>query len=139
MVKLRTFIAATLIGLTIYSCAWLDQREHQQIIEGYEVGWNDLETNRCISKPIAGCDGCYDIVIESYVYSVGHNDHFIIAKQHPNLDSTITHYFVVDIIKNKENNKKGIYGPLDKDKFEGLLNQLKISTMNFDIHFPERL
>ncbi len=134
-------IFAIILLLTISGCAWLDKSEHSKIIGGYEVGWSDLESNRDIAKPNNACDGCYDIVVNSYVYSVGHNDRFIFAKQHPNLDTTTTKYFLIDMNKNKNDKdvKKGIYGPLDKEEFEKMLSKFGITDIKFDLNFPEKV
>ena len=46
----RTIILAIVALLTISACAWTDKSEHVKIIGDYEVGWNDLESNRSISN-----------------------------------------------------------------------------------------
>jgi hypothetical protein len=137
MLRHRTIILLLILLLTIGGCTWLDKSEHLRIIGDYEVGWNDLESNRGIVKPNKGCSGCYDVIIESYVYSVGHNDRFIFAKQHPNSDTTTTKYFLIDIDKNRRDAKKGIYGPLDEEEFEKMLTLLGIADIKFDLNFRE--
>jgi hypothetical protein len=140
ILRLRTIILATILLLAISSCAWLDKSEHSKIIRDYEIGWNDLESNRSISKPNRECgEGCYDIIVDSYVYSVGHNERFIIAKQHPNLDTTQTKYFLIDVEKNHENVKKGVYGPMEKEEFEELTLRMKAKDIKFNLNFPERV
>ena len=133
-------LASIILLMTIGGCAWLDKSEYVKITGDYEVSWNDLESNRAIVKPNIKCgNGCYNIIVGGYVYSVGHNDQFIYAKQHPNLDTTITKYFLINIIKNEKDVQKGIYGPLNKDEFEKLLLKLGILDIKFDLNFPEKV
>ncbi|WP_309608894.1 hypothetical protein [Flavobacterium sp.] len=84
----------------INSCAWLDESEHQKIIEQYEVGWNDLESNRAILKKIENSENYYNIIVSDYVFAVGHNESYIIANQHQNFNAE-TNYYLIDI--NKKN------------------------------------
>ena len=123
--------------LIIQSCGWLEKREQIEIIGDYAVGWNDLESNRCIRKSTNGCSGCYSILVEGYVYGVGHNENFIIVKQHPNPDTSVTNYYVIDVAKNSKQTSQGINGPLSKSRFEELLRELKISHLAFDLNFDE--
>lgn len=126
-----------LILLSILSgCAWLDKSEHEKIIGSYEVGWNDLERNRCISKSIPNCDGCFEVIIDNYVYAVGHNEDFIIAKQHSAADTLSVNYFVIDIKANEKINKTGVYGPLSLKDFDSLVVKFKISGLRFDLNYP---
>ena len=117
-------------------CAWLDKSEHDKIVDNYEVGWNDLERNRCISKSIPNCDGCFDVIIDNYVYAVGHTEDFIIAKQHPGIDTVSINYFIIDIKANEKASKTGVYGPLSLNDFDSLALKFKISGLRFDLNYP---
>lgn len=133
-----TFLTGLLILLSMLaSCAWYDKSEHTKIIGNYEIGWNDLVRNRCITKPIQKCDGCFDVIIENYVYAVGHNADFIISKQHPGTDTVSTNYFIIDIKANEKESKAGIYGPLNLNEFYSLSEELKLSGLSFDLNYPE--
>ena len=102
------------------------------------VGWNDLVQNRSITRPVKDCSGCFDIVVSNYVFAVGHNDSFIIAKQHFGADTTKTYYYVIDIKKNEnQTGAKGVYEFSDKQSFDSFRNQLKISNIPFDMNYPE--
>ena len=108
------------------------------IIYDYEVGWNDGVGNRSISKPDKACSGCYEVLVGGYVYAVGHNDSFIIAKQHFGTDTSTTYYYVIDIKKNKKNGgRKGVHESLNKSEFDSLRSKLKISDIPFDMNYPE--
>jgi hypothetical protein len=140
MMKFSTIVIAIAILLATGRCAWLDKKESVKITGDFEVGWNDIESNRAIVKPSKACgEGCYDIIVDSYVYSVGHNNRFICAKQHPDLDTARTKYFLIDISKNDKDAKKGIYGPLEKEEFEKMLVKLEVTDLKFDLNFSERV
>jgi len=77
-------------------------------------------------------------VISETVYAVGQNDAYIIAKQHPNSDKTITNYFIVPIT-NKISNipEKNIFGPLTFEEFINKKKELKIENLDFSIVFED--
>lgn len=139
MVKLKSAFGLSLIILTTISdCEWFDQGDHQQIVGEYEVGWNDLVRNRSITKPEKECSGCYEIFVDNYVYAVGHNDSFIIAKQHFGTDTLKTYYYIIDIKKQeKRGGRKGVYESLNKLYFDSLRKRLNISHIPFDMNYPE--
>jgi hypothetical protein len=134
-IVLVIFLIAT---LSASSCAWFDQSYHEQIVGDYMVGWNDMVENRSITKLMKDCSGCNAVLVGSYVYAVGHNDSFIIAKQHFNADTTRTSYFVIDIRKNQdETGTKGVYEFVEKQAFESFRDRMKISHIPFDMNYPE--
>lgn len=137
-----------MIMITLTGCAWFEQSHHERIVYDYEVGWNDLVRNRSIRKPIRDCSGCPEVVVGGYVYAVGHNDSFIIAKQHSGIDTTMTYYYIIDIERhnryvidierhNKYGGNKGVYESLNKLAFDSLRKQLKISNIQFDLNYPK--
>lgn len=136
MAKFKPIGILVLLSI-LASCAWFDKSEHVKIVGDYQVGWNDLVRNRCITKPNQICDGCFDIIIDDYVYAVGHNESFIIAKQHPGIDTVSSNYFIIDIKEHGKTGKKGIYGPLTLNEFDSLSTKLKISGLPFDLNYPE--
>ena len=135
--KKTTPFLIVIISFLINSCSWLDESQHQKIIGEYEVGWNDLESNRSITKLIKDCDGCSEGIIASYVYAVGHNQNYIIAKQLEN-SQTKTSYYIIDIKKNQANSQKGIFGPLNETEFEKTKKDLKIESLKFDLNFNQK-
>jgi len=137
MLSLRRDVALNLLPLLLLTgCAWFEQSAHERIIGDYEVGWNDLIRNRNISKPDPRCSGCYQVLVDGYVYAVGHNERFIRAKQHYGPD-TITQYFIIDIAENQTQGGDGIYGPLSAATFTSLSNKLRIADLPFDQLYPE--
>ncbi|ESU23070.1 hypothetical protein FLJC2902T_32340 [Flavobacterium limnosediminis JC2902] len=134
--KKRNLYLIFIIFFAINSCAWLDESQHQKIVGEYEIGWNDLESNRSISKPIKNCDGCYEVIVNSYVYAVGHNEKYIIAKQ-LNYPESETYYYIIDIEKNKKSSQNGIIGPLNGTEFEKTIKDLQIVNLKFDLNFDK--
>jgi hypothetical protein len=68
-------------------------------------------------------------VVDATVFSVGANDRYIVAKQHPlvgesqtTFDSRITNYFVIDRgrVPTLREPQKGVTGPLTKEAFDRL-------------------
>ncbi len=82
-------------------------------------------------------------LIGPYVYAVGHNEKFIVAKQHPNhelrfeVNTHITKYFIIDITKDNRQGR-GIYGPLERNQFDSLSAALNIGAIAFDMNYPEQ-
>jgi hypothetical protein len=136
---LKTFHVILLTATAIVSsCSWFDQSSHERIVGEYIVGWSDLEQNRSITKPIKDCSGCFEVVVSNYIYAVGHNDNFIIAKQHFSPNTTKTYYYVIDIKKNgNSNGTKGVYEFLDERSFESFRNRLNISNIPFNMNYAE--
>lgn len=139
VLKLQSTTVTLLIILASFnSCAWFDQSDYEKIVGDYEVGWSDGVGNRSISKPIKACSGCYEVLVGGYVYAIGHNDSFIIAKQHSGSDTLTTYYYVIDIKKNeKHGGRIGVYESLNKSEFDILRNRLGISHIPFDMNYPE--
>lgn len=104
----------------------------------YMVGWNDLVQNRSITKPIKDCSGCFSVLVSSYVYAVGHNDSFIVARQHFGADTTKTYYYIIDIKKNEDQTgTKGVHEFSDKQSFDSFRKRMKILHIPFDMNYPE--
>ena len=139
MLKPIYFIVFSLITFTTFvGCAWFEQSEHEKIIGDYEVGWNDIVRNRSISKPIKDCVGCSIVLVPDYVYAVGHNESFIVAKQQFGSDTERTYYYIIDIKKNeKYGYTKGVYESMNEAEFDSLRNRLKISHIPFDMNYPK--
>jgi len=115
----------------------LDKSYHEKIIGNYEIEWVDLEGNQNISKAIDGCSGCYSVIIDNYVYAVGHNQDFIIAKQHAGTDKNITHYYIINLTQNKDKYRDGVTGPVMKEVFDSLRRRLNISDIPFNKTYTE--
>ena len=110
-----------------YKLVWIDFQEDQGIIEEFENS------------------GSGETIVPEYVFSVGHNENFIIAKQHPTsgfdtghiIDTSIINYFIIDMNKKVLLSHDKVLGPLTKNEFDSLRIELNISNIKFDINYPE--
>lgn len=133
-----TKLTLILIGILILNSCWNNPSEFDLIIGNYYVGWNDLVANRAIVEKTEKESPYSNGVISDYVFAVGHNSDFIIAKQHPYLnDLTVTKYFIIDLKKRKLGNNNSIIGPLEKEEFDKEIIKLNISELKFDQNYHE--
>jgi len=66
--------------------------------------------------------------IDETVFSVGWNEHFIVAKQHPKNDRKVTNFFVLSIEKDSINAdpSASVSGPLTEVEFKRRKSELKL-------------
>lgn len=139
MKNLKYFLI--LIVLFNISCFGLFDNGSDHIVGDFYTVWIDEHSNRTLS--IKDTDTSFPTVISEYVFSVGHNDNFIIAKQHPkpdrfaeNINVKITNYYIVDI-NNSDKFVQKIYGPFDEKTFNKKLKELNVGKIEFDLNYPE--
>ena len=136
MRKIKQLILTFILISTFISCAWFEQNENEKIVGSYSISQIDSQGTN-VTRGVKESGGAYTIVIDSDVHSVGHFGKFIFAKQRERFSSdTLTNYYIVDTIKNVSE-KKGVYGPLTKIKFDSLVTKLKIPNAVFDINYPK--
>lgn len=142
--QIINLLAILLAFLFINSCGLFDSGS-DQIIRNYKIQWIDMLSARSICKtPERYPDLCETLVLE-YVFAVGHNSDFIIAKQHPTsgfengykVNTTITNYFIIDIKTNVRDNRKRVIGPLTAKQFEQSTLDLNIGEIEFDQTYTE--
>ena len=135
---LKTKNLIFIIGiLTLNSCFIFDSGS-DKIIGKYEVLWIDTPNTRAVCERYSSTGST--VLIPEYVFAVGHNSEFIIAKQHPingfengyEIDKSKTNYFIVDI-----RNEAKVVGPLNKSDFSKKVSELNISRIEFDQTYPE--
>ena len=140
VIKFVLFIYCLLSG-----CFGFWDSGSDRITGRYIVLWIDLIENRGISKETDINSSSSIQIVPEYVFAVGHNDEYIIAKQHPGgskfggrgIDKGITNYYIVKTSKEFSNDVDKINGPLNKKQFDSLRNYLKIETIQFDQLYPE--
>ncbi|EDP70779.1 hypothetical protein FBALC1_08468 [Flavobacteriales bacterium ALC-1] len=132
-----TKLTLILIGILTLNSCWNNPSEHDLITGNYYVGWNDMVSNRAIVYKYDS--NSYEGILSSYVYAVGHNTDFIIAKQkYPFSDDlSDTKYFIIDLNKRLGRDKDAIYGPMNKMEFDKKSKQLNISELKFDQVYNE--
>jgi len=128
------------IMLTLPSC-WIFDNDFDTIYREYNIGWVDGKSNQVICKALTAGGHGGETLIQEYVFAVGHNERFIIAKQHPFnngvLDTKTTNYFIIDMEQNPYAGQEGIYGPLSKPLFDSMRQQWKIADIKFDKVYPD--
>ncbi len=131
--------------MTLTGCFGLFDSGSDRITGKYYVLWIDLQESQGISEADESNSGSYIGLVPEYVYSVGHNDEFIIAKQHPTagfnngykIDTSRTNYFIIDMNHKVLKTERKVIGPLSKMKFDSLRIELKIEKIKFDMNYPE--
>ena len=76
----------------------------------------ELENGSCIGR------------INQTVFSYGFNKRFIVAKQHPANDKSVTNYYYLDMTKDSEfaEPSESVTGPLSKEEFEKATKKLDL-------------
>ena len=142
--SLKILIIIILSSLT--GCFGLFDSGSDRIIGKYIILWIDLQENQTISEQFELNSSSSTQIVPEYVFAVGHNNDFIIAKQHPTsgfeggfeIDTSITNYYVIDM--NRKILLKGNkhFGPLTKTEFDSLRLDLNITNIEFDMNYPEK-
>lgn len=122
------------------SCGPLVDRQEEIITGNYISYFNEAPTCRAIAKP-SGSN--YTYVISGYVFAIGHEKEYIIAKRNPNpscdfkVDTSKTEYFILQVDTLKSIEKKQ-YGPLNSYSFDSIRQQLNIQNIKFDLIYPRQ-
>ncbi len=138
--KIR-LITYGLLALILSGCFGLFDSGTKRITGKYIVVWIDLPRNQGIGEEIEGSSGSSIGLVPEYVFAVGHNEEYIIAKQHPTsgfdngfeIDTTVTNYYLIDMNAQKDK----VIGPLTKSKFDSTRIALRIQNVEFDMIFKE--
>ena len=76
-----------------------------------------------------------ETLIKPYVFSIGHNERFILAKQHPSengvIETETINYYIINMTLKPYAGQEGIYGPLSKTQFDSLRREFKIEHIAF--------
>ena len=104
----------------------------EKIIDNYYLIATDTGEDCKLDYREPADEDSYGTIIGATVFAVGHNDEYIIAKQHPRTfpkppDKTITNYFILRVKKSMDwRSKDGQFGPLTLEQFNGKRNELGI-------------
>jgi hypothetical protein len=142
----RHFIKAIFLSLTLFqtSCFGLFDSGSDRITGKYIVLWIDLQENQGISEEVELNSSSSIGLVPEYVFAVGHDNDFIIAKQHPTsgfengfeIDTTITNYYVIDMNRKILKTGEKVFGPLSLAQFDSIRPELKIQNIKFDKNYP---
>jgi len=112
-----------------------------RIVGKYKILWIDLPQNQMLTKESKLYSSSSLVILEPYIFAVGHNENYIIAKQHPTsgfeggfeIHADTTNYYVVDIAKEIDK----VFGPLTLKQFDSLKTKLKIEDLQFTKTYPD--
>jgi hypothetical protein len=94
---MKHFYVALIFGvlITLSSCDYHESEE--ALINGYYVGWIDIEPNRNIYIKDSIDPSFSQGIISDYVYSVGFDDRYILAKRLPRAgDKEFKTFYILD-------------------------------------------
>ncbi len=142
----RLYFIAFSVTILLCGCFGLFDSGSDRITGKFIVSWLDVSENQTLSEEVELNSSGSVQVVGPYVFAVGHNEDFIIVKQHPTegfskgfkIDTSITNYYIVNI------NRKGLpksynkIGPLTLSAFENLSRELKIENIPFDQVYPDK-
>ena len=112
----------------------------EKIVGNYYLIANDVDEDLSLSYHEAADGSNYGDVIKATVFSVGYNEKYIIAKQHPRAfpnppNKNITNFFILPLSKGfnwRTNN--GLIGPLTLEQFNAKRKELNIpNSLRFTI------
>ncbi|MFD2824457.1 hypothetical protein ACFS5M_12315 [Lacinutrix iliipiscaria] len=113
--KLKNYFFIILLSIILVSCFFGNNpSSSKKITKDFWLNWFEFTTDRHILFSFSDNGDVGNIVVENTVYAVGFNDDFIIAKQHPiiNTDNIgkpvpnleITNYIIIDIRNHESGN-----------------------------------
>lgn len=143
--KILYFSLTALIAVTLFGCVF-DSSSHK-IMGRYIVSWIDLPENQSLSLQSTTNASSSSEIIFPYVFAVGHNDRFIIAKQHPTngfaggykMDTTITNYYIIDTKNKSRYEEYTLYGPLTLAEFDHISANFNLLQLPFDLQYPDNI
>ena len=138
----RTIKNIFLLFLTIiFLTGCLFDSSSDRITGKYIVLWIDLPENQMLAKEDKLHSPGSSTILEPYIFAVGHNENYIIAKQHPTngfeggykIHADTTNYYIIDIYKERDK----VFGPLTLKKFDSLKTVFKIENLEFNKTYPD--
>jgi len=122
------------IVLLLASCQGFVIQEH--IVDKYYLQATDIGEQLCLAYCPDG-NGCFPIIPET-VFAAGYNEKYIIVKQHPNNNRSITNYFILTFAEAKERaGKDCLFIPLTLEEFEKQQKLLHLENVKFTTVFKE--
>ncbi len=88
--------------------------------------WIDLPNVVTLSYDLG--NGSSTPRVDEQVFSVGYDGRYVVAKQHPGGNKSITNYFIVDARKDSKTaiNKDVVTGPLSEQEFQKKAKELNL-------------
>lgn len=137
---MKKILLLIVITVSLNSCDFGAQGTEVNIVANYYIGWQDLESNRCIYKKESAGSNIGQIIVDSYVFAIGHDSRYIIAKSSRGPALTLAKYHIIDTRgyyhTDMDNNNYWEFSS-EKDFYEKL-QQLKISNIEFDNDYQQK-
>ena len=94
----------------------------------YALLWIDTPENISVNRELGA--GSWIGRVDSTVFAVGWDGRYLVAKQHPNNDRSVTHYFIIDSRRDSDyaDQTKVVIGPLTATEFQ---------RKAIDLHLPK--
>jgi hypothetical protein len=94
----------------------------------YALKWIDTPNDVWLEYRRPGGDS--DVRVEPRVFAVGRNEHYVVAKQHPGGDRTVTNFFIIDATRETPRSvqRDVVRGPLTEAEFERLSHELGLPS-----------
>ena len=118
---LIVFASGVLLVLGLDGCGFV----HDEKITGpYRLVAIDISEQMSVCYTLEKSD-CIGRIPET-VFSVGWNDRFIVAKQHPSNNRSVTNYFILELARDGKlaDPSASVTGPLSATAFEGKVASL---------------
>jgi hypothetical protein len=118
---LLAFISGIVLALNLAGCGFVHD---EKIVGPYRLAAIDVfeQMGVCYTVEKGDCIGR----IPETVFSVGWNDRFIVAKQHPSNNKLVTNYFILEIARDGQlaSPSASVTGPLSAAAFEKMAASL---------------
>lgn len=123
--------------MCLISCDFGGDSSEEHIIGEYYVGWIDMESNRAIYIKEMSESNSGQVIVSGYVFAVGNNDRYIVAKSLSGPKSTVDYYHIIDTKgyyhTNMDNNNYWEFS--SEADFHRKLKTLGISSIKFNKNY----
>ncbi|MFN8334475.1 MAG: DUF3997 domain-containing protein [Cyclobacteriaceae bacterium] len=146
MIARISFITTlSIISFTLTGCFGLFDSSSDTIVGPYKVMWIDLPEQQFICQQSEQYSTSFHVLVPEYVFAVGHDDNFIIAKQHPTagfeddfkIDASVTQYYIIDTNVKSEATGAKVFGPLTKAEFDSKRKEFRIEGIKFELAYAD--
>lgn len=124
--SLANAIAIALV-LALSGCGFVHD---EKIVGAYHLAATDTpqQMGVCYSLENGDCVGR----IPETVFSIGWNDQFIVAKQHPSNDRSVTNYFILEIARDSKlaTPSTSVIGPISATEFKNKVTSLGLPSFS---------
>jgi hypothetical protein len=118
MIKNGYRCAIVLLAVLVLPWVFGCDAHRERLIGPYELVAIDTEDQMQVAYDLGNGDSVGRI--PATVFSVGFNNRYLVAKQHPNGNRSVTTYWYLEIDRDKKyaDSKESVRGPMDLKEFE---------------------